>query len=241
MVSQSHSYFQQAMSAIELIESATSKHQLADIVQFSIYNLGFPTVAAMRLPSANEALQECLYVNTRQDDFIGEYFEAELAKCDPVFDILYDARHPYRWSHAQRVSKMINRKRVSDLAESYDMLDGYVLHVSQMGGIGLLSVSIGREEPAADAYRALHLIGTYCLSKFQTLEREQLPMIKLHRREQECLQWIALGKTDQEIAAIIGLSPNTVRMYVEQAKDKLGTSNRTAAVVQAIRRSVICI
>jgi Autoinducer binding domain len=193
METHGHTYFQQAISAIELIESATMKHQLADIVQFSIVNLGFPTVIAAKMPAANQSFQDCLYANTRSGEFAEEYFCEKLAQDDPVVDVLYQYHQPFKWSDAHTASKLPGRKRVSDLAKSYGMFDGYALRVPQMGGVGLLSVSTGREVPPPDAFRALHLIGTYTLSKFQVLERDQLPIINLHKREQECLQWIALG------------------------------------------------
>jgi LuxR family transcriptional regulator, quorum-sensing system regulator BjaR1 len=241
MLSDQNSYFQQAMFAIEVIEEATSNAVLADIVQLSAFNLGFPTIVMTRTPSAYESYQDCLYVNTRDDEFTAEYFKNNMTQNDPVIEFFQDTRQPFKWSDAHQGADLKIQKQVHDLAESYGMIDGYVMSVEQMGSIGILSASLGTEKIAHDAYRALQLIGTYALSKFQINERKQLPVIKLHSRERECLQWIAIGKTDQEIAMIIGLSPNTVRMYVEQAKDKLGTPNRTAAVVQALRRSAISI
>jgi LuxR family transcriptional regulator, quorum-sensing system regulator BjaR1 len=236
-----NSYFQQAISSIELIEETTSNAALANVVQLSAFNLGFPTVVMVRTPSVNESFLDHLYLNTRDDSFTAEYFSNSLAQQDPVVDYLQDARQPFKWSDAYKDTRLKGAKQVHDLAAAYGMMDGYVISVAQMGSIGVLSASIGKEKVAPDACRALQLIGTYALSKFQINERNQLPLIRLHKREQECLQWIAIGKTDQEIATIIGLSPNTVRMYVEQAKDKLGTSNRTAAVVKAIRHSAISI
>ena len=48
--------------------------------------------------------------------------------------------------------------------------------------------------------------------------------------ELECLQWIALGKTDDEIAAIIGRSRAAVRFRLKSAMAKLGTTSRARAV-----------
>lgn len=48
--------------------------------------------------------------------------------------------------------------------------------------------------------------------------------------EVECLQWIALGKTDDEIAQLIGRSRAAVRFRLKTAMAKLGTSSRAQAV-----------
>jgi len=51
-------------------------------------------------------------------------------------------------------------------------------------------------------------------------------------REHEVLRWAAAGKTDRQIAAILGLSARTVQKHLENAYVKLGVENRTAAVAR---------
>jgi DNA-binding CsgD family transcriptional regulator len=55
----------------------------------------------------------------------------------------------------------------------------------------------------------------------------------LTRRETEILGWIARGKTSREIAAILVISPYTVRKHVEHILEKLEVSTRSAAVARA--------
>jgi DNA-binding CsgD family transcriptional regulator len=52
----------------------------------------------------------------------------------------------------------------------------------------------------------------------------------LTAREHEVLEWVASGKTNQEIAELLVLSPHTVRTHLEHIYDKLGVHSRTAAV-----------
>ncbi|MGP1609173.1 MAG: response regulator transcription factor, partial [Burkholderiales bacterium] len=49
------------------------------------------------------------------------------------------------------------------------------------------------------------------------------------------LYWISNGKTNREIAEILGMSPRTVNKHLEQIFPKLGVENRTAAARIAIR------
>ncbi|MDQ3197837.1 MAG: LuxR C-terminal-related transcriptional regulator [Verrucomicrobiota bacterium] len=48
-------------------------------------------------------------------------------------------------------------------------------------------------------------------------------------REAEVLGWVAQGKTNREIAIILGLAAGTVKFYVERILAKLGCETRTAA------------
>ena len=55
----------------------------------------------------------------------------------------------------------------------------------------------------------------------------------LSKREVECLRWAAIGKTDNDISAILSLSHATVRYHVQRAGEKLNAVNRSQAVFKA--------
>ncbi|SHG04332.1 response regulator transcription factor [Bradyrhizobium erythrophlei] len=59
----------------------------------------------------------------------------------------------------------------------------------------------------------------------------------LTTREGEVLSWLAKGKTNRDIAQILGLSPRTVDKHLEQIYAKLGVENRTAAAAIATSAS----
>jgi len=60
---------------------------------------------------------------------------------------------------------------------------------------------------------------------------------RLTPREAEVLQWIACGKTDADVAALLGLSPRTVQKHLEHIYLKLGVETRTAAAMRAYART----
>ena len=59
----------------------------------------------------------------------------------------------------------------------------------------------------------------------------------LTTREGEVLSWLSKGKTNRDIAQILGLSPRTVDKHLEQIYAKLGVENRTAAAAIATSAS----
>ena len=56
-------------------------------------------------------------------------------------------------------------------------------------------------------------------------------------REGEVLSWLSKGKSNRDIAQILGLSPRTVDKHLEQIYAKLGVENRTAAAAIAVNAS----
>lgn len=59
---------------------------------------------------------------------------------------------------------------------------------------------------------------------------------RLTRREAEVLHWLTLGKTNRDIADILGGSPRTVNKHLEHIFEKLGVETRTAAATLAVNR-----
>ena len=83
-------------------------------------------------------------------------------------------------------------------------------------------------ERARDAARAAHDAGPQ-------LRRVQ----SLSDREHEVLRWVAAGKTDRDIAAILAISHRTVHKHLQSAYTKLGVETRTAAVMRLVARYAI--
>jgi DNA-binding NarL/FixJ family response regulator len=54
-------------------------------------------------------------------------------------------------------------------------------------------------------------------------------------REAEVLFWLARGKSNRDIGAILAVSPRTVDKHLEQIYVKLGVENRASAVARAVR------
>jgi NarL family two-component system response regulator LiaR len=69
----------------------------------------------------------------------------------------------------------------------------------------------------------------------QGQDDESPPENPLTEREIEIVQQMALGRTNQEIADDLVLSERTVRTHVTNILAKLGLSNRTRAVLYALR------
>lgn len=80
-----------------------------------------------------------------------------------------------------------------------------------------------RERALLDVLRP-HLVRVY-----QRLNR----LGGLTAREAEVLRWVAAGKSDAQIAAILHISARTVQKHLQHSYEKLGVESRTAAAMRA--------
>lgn len=60
--------------------------------------------------------------------------------------------------------------------------------------------------------------------------------LKLTQREAEVLHWVALGKTNAEVGAVLAMSPRTVNKHLEHIFQKLNVETRTAATTVALNK-----
>ena len=74
------------------------------------------------------------------------------------------------------------------------------------------------------------------LDEIRHAEPASAPMAQfsLTPRENDVLGWLAKGKTNRDIAEILGMSPRTVNKHLEHIFIKLGVETRSAAVALAI-------
>jgi DNA-binding NarL/FixJ family response regulator len=63
---------------------------------------------------------------------------------------------------------------------------------------------------------------------------EPLLKLGLTPRAAEALLWLAQGKTNSDIATILGITESTVKKYVQEMFEKLGVETRGAATVRAL-------
>jgi DNA-binding CsgD family transcriptional regulator len=80
------------------------------------------------------------------------------------------------------------------------------------------------------------------LRQFLRAARRRVPAVAsgdpLTPRERTVLAHVADGRTNGEVAQLLGISPLTVRKHLENVYEKLGVHTRTAAVAAVFERSV---
>jgi len=89
----------------------------------------------------------------------------------------------------------------------------------------------------------IHTMQWVCQSAHQNFCRlltdDELDIPKLTAREIQILTWIALGKSNADIATILGISFHTVGTYTRRIFDKTKTNNRTSAALCGISNGLI--
>ncbi len=102
------------------------------------------------------------------------------------------------------------------------------------------AVHCGRESlfSAADfsAATSFHRVSAILLNTRRESPRTGVPALALTPREADVLRWISEGKSNSEVAAILGISHHTVRKHLERILPKMGAENRTGAAREWVQK-----
>jgi DNA-binding CsgD family transcriptional regulator len=152
----------------------------------------------------------------------------------------------------RRHSRELRALKISDLASRSQLhgLDYYQFALRPLGVEHQIRLWLSAPPGIA---RYFFIDRTYASGDFTERERGLLQLLRptlsairdrcdvdahpsvegLSERESEILAWVARGKKNSEIAALLLVSPHTVRTHLENTYAKLGVHTRTAAVRRA--------
>ena len=124
--------------------------------------------------------------------------------------------------------------------------DEYIFKGIEAGARAYLLKDSPREE-LFKAIRAVHrgesliqpVVAGKVLDRFAELSRQVQAPEALSDREVEVVKLIAEGTANKEIAVSLHISESTVKTHIQTIFQKLGVSDRTGAVTQAIRKGII--
>ncbi|WFR82335.1 LuxR C-terminal-related transcriptional regulator [Janthinobacterium rivuli] len=120
------------------------------------------------------------------------------------------------------------------------ILDGVLVHGSAAAGGGSFFALFGvpRTDPARQAYVLELLLPCMHLHWLALPDGAQAALAGVARaasaRELEVLHWVSIGKSNEEVGQILGISGGTVKSHLQRIYKLLGVSNRTQAVSRGI-------
>lgn len=119
---------------------------------------------------------------------------------------------------------------------SYDSDEDIYLAL-RAGAKGYLLKDVTRDQ-LLNAIRVVHTGNSSISPAVGAKLAERLSNPELSDRETEVVRLMATGKSNQEIAAVLGITEGTVKFHVNNILSKLEVSDRTQAVIKALKRGI---
>ena len=117
--------------------------------------------------------------------------------------------------------------------------DEDIFQALQAGAVGYLIKGTSYGEQLLLGLRRVHAGKRYIPSEIAQRLAQRNPNATLSERERQVLQLLARGKSNKEIAAVLGVTEATVKAHMTAILENLNAQDRTEAVVIAHQRGLV--
>ncbi len=190
-------------------------------------------------------LSDWMILTNHSMDYLSKFFGRRLYEDAPM--TVWVARNTgvcsWAWAVARRARGESSQKEnmIMDFNAKYGVSAGYSISFQNISlrrkaGIGLCA-EVGLSQDDVEAIWARNGREIVILNKLMNLKVSTLPFVRntetLTKRQREVLQWVADGKSVQDIATIMGLTRVTVEKHLRLARKALDADTTAQAVMKA--------
>ena len=214
--------------------------QLRALLAEAAHELGFDHFALLHHASLSTRQSALVRIDNYPQSWAREFRRRRLAASDPVHLASRRTNVGFCWSELRALVNL-ERKHcdIIDRSRHHGIGEGFTVPANVPGEPSAscsFAMRAGRDLPAR-RLRSAELVGAHALCAARRIyaarTRAQPP--HLSRRQVDCLRLVAVGKTDWEIARILGLSVDTAHQYVKSARGAYDVVSRTQLVVYGLR------
>ncbi|MDP3458962.1 MAG: LuxR family transcriptional regulator [Hyphomonas sp.] len=231
------------LEAIRTIQAAETPEATLAVLSAFIEGYGFDRIFLGQLVNpANVPMKDILYMSDWPDELKQQRRSQMAILHDPIAICALRSKRPFTWAEARAHASRMGR-RVVDLVHDYGITDGmmFPMHALQSVSGGVSLGGSRKTDLSATQVRELEIV---CSTAYYHLEAMLGPfpyqkLAELTRRETECVQFAAAGKSNWEIAKILGIEEDTVKKTMQRAGTKLQAVNRAHIVAVAIAKHQI--
>lgn len=176
------------------------------------------------------------------------YLSQNYLRIDPVVSGCYQRFHPVDWKRLDWTSRAA-RVFLTEAIEHGVGNQGFTVPIRGPNGqFALFTINDDCDDDSWKRFtetngRALILIAHVFNQKALEFEPDRTPETSpaLSPREVGAMTLLAIGYNRAQVANTLSISENTLRVYIESARFKLGALNTTHAVARALSRGLIVI
>jgi len=188
--------------------------------------------------------QDWVLLSTQSPEYMKVFFDEGLYYHAPMlrWALANNGACSWRWMmDMNRVDNLTpSELRVMEFNKSMDVTAGYTVSFRSISerskGAIALTAKPGMTQDAVEQVWAKHGEEIIVMNNVMHLKLLTLPYSgerQLTKRQREVLQWVGDGKTTQDIAVLLELTPATVEKHLRLAREALDVETTAQAVLKA--------
>jgi LuxR family quorum-sensing system transcriptional regulator CciR len=233
--------FERVDAFVADVSSAGTQAELRTILAEITSEIGFAHFALSHHVDLRNSNEPAIRIHNYPDEWERYYDRKQLHRSDPVHRACQMTAVGFAWSQLPRMIPLTRMDRaVLDAAARQGLGNGFTVPAHVPGEVnGSCSFATARAKPFNSEQLAVaQLVGAFAFEAARGLvKRDHQKLVDPARfsdRERDCLIWVARGKSDSDIATILGISRETVHQYVKQARANYDAVSRSQLVAHAL-------
>ncbi len=232
--------FNFVMHYIDEIRNITEIDVLADHFTKTIKILGFSQHVSSSVVDLAEMPENSFLLSRYPDAWLERYVDQNYYDFDDVIKTAFNQTRPYIWKDENRDLK--NQQIFSESGE-FGIIHGITIPIF-VEGYYPTTVNIAGDiaKIPEENFHALHLISIHyhdLILKILTRNKEDHKKVTLTKRQRECLQWAAAGKSYNDIGDILSISTRTVQFHISNTMKVFGVATHEQAIAKATSMGII--
>ena len=227
---------------IEAITAAKTSVEVEQVLLDLVGRYGFETAFGGIIPPASVGpaeIADFVLIQRFPAAWARRYNSRGYLFRDPIlYRLQLPAKEAFSWEDAYKhCPSHDDATQIAGEAGEFGLKGGLVIPVELLDQC-TVAVSFGgeRSDYGSDDIKALGFATSCAIGKLLMHRADRTaPPPQLSRRELDALSWAAEGKSDWEIAVILGVSPATIQKHILAARTKLGAVTRGHAIAKAFR------
>jgi len=222
-----------ALEFIELAAAAQTPQELQVVLAATLQQFGVQYFSMAALEDKPNGVRVPVALSRATPIGWGErYAERGYFNVDPVIHTAIQQPGAFTWDDLDlRKFSTVAQAAFNEGCEALDADASFVIPMHDARGLsGFLSLFFRDRGPDESMQRALKLVAVFAMERTMELRRtDRTPTETEDRpcpitsRQREALAFLAMGKTDWEIGAILGIAERTANQHIEDAKRRIRT------------------
>ena len=230
---------------MELIDLAATPGGRQDFVGYLDHICNSLELDYASYASANPVSGKVVAFTTYPDAWKDHYMQQGLHLSDPTLHTAARSIAPVDWGRLEKNEAFSN---IFNQARDFGMPEiGMTIPIrGPFGETGLFSVTSSASSEGWGKLKKkiigdLQLGAVYMHDRVMKSDRllDLLRYPALSAREIEILQWVAVGKSQQDIGDILSISPRTVEVHLRSSREKLSAITTSQAIGRAVSMGLI--
>lgn len=222
------------------VSGVASEAELAGLLEEISADMGFHYFALTHHVDIRQAPQPAIRLHNYPLQWVEYFDEEKLGPSDPVHRASHLTSVGFAWSKLPQMIHLTPRDRmVLEAAGVNGIGDGFTVPAHVPGeSNGSCSFATRTGQPVLEEHLPIaQLVGAFAFEAARRVWRMRAgptPATQLTDRQRDCVVWAARGKSDWEIAQILGISQVTVIQHLKQARERYGVTKRTMLAVSTL-------